>query len=119
MNWNRAIFLFFKRRGMCPIPIRSHLRRPRLQSRNNLRMSNQLKTVFVVFLMPIGPSTLFAQRGEAGFQGRGGRQQALSSEQFDPYDFNGIWWRTGGTREYNTQKGSEPEFTPPDSIEVM
>jgi len=76
-------------------------------------MRKQLKTVCVVLLITVIPSGLFAQRGGAGFSGRGNRQQQqISTEAFDAHDFNGIWWRTGGTREYNTQKGGEPEFTP-------
>src|SRR5947209_7404406 len=71
------------------------------------------KWVVFVVLCIVGPSTLFAQRGGAGFSGRGNRQQQqVSTEAFDAHDFNGIWWRTGGTREYNTQKGGEPELTP-------
>jgi hypothetical protein len=63
-------------------------------------------------LLLAAPSALLAQRGGAGFSGRGNRQQrAVSTEPFDAHDFNGIWWRTGGTREFNTQKGGEPEFT--------
>jgi hypothetical protein len=51
-----------------------------------------------------------AQRGGAGF-GRGKTPAPPSKEPFDPHDFNGVWWRTGGTREFNTQKGEEPAFT--------
>jgi len=69
-------------------------------------------TVCAVLLIAALPSALLAQRGGAGFSGRGGRQpRPVSTEPFDPHDFNGIWWRTGGTREFNTQKGGEPELT--------
>ena len=73
-----------------------------------------LKTVTVcAVLLTAAPCALLAQRGGAGFSGRGGRQpQPVSTEPFDPHDFNGIWWRTGGTREFNTQKGGEPQLTP-------
>ena len=75
-------------------------------------MRKQLKTVCVVLLITVIPSGLFAQRGGAGFSGRGNRQQQqISTEAFDAHDFNGIWWRTGGTREFNTQKGGEPQLT--------
>src|SRR5438034_8999689 len=57
------------------------------------------------------PSFASAQRGGAGFGGRGRPPAAPSTEPFDSHDFNGIWWRTGGTREFNTQKGGEPQLT--------
>jgi hypothetical protein len=77
-------------------------------------MRNRLKVLTAGSVLLIAaPCALFAQRGGAGFSGRGGRPpRAVSTQPFDPHDFNGIWWRTGGTREFNTQKGGEPELTP-------
>jgi hypothetical protein len=60
--------------------------------------------LFVAALMLL-PSLSFAQRG------RGRAPAPPSTEPFDAKDYNGVWWRTGGTREYNTVKGEEPEFT--------
>jgi len=57
-------------------------------------------------------SEVLAQRGGAGFAGRGRALTPPSKEPFSPREFNGVWWRIGGTREFNTQKGGEPVFTP-------
>ncbi len=58
------------------------------------------------------PSLSFGQRGGGGFGGGRGRAPApVSTEPFNAKDYNGVWWRTGGTREYNTVKGEEPELT--------
>ncbi|PYR83056.1 MAG: hypothetical protein DMG18_13630, partial [Acidobacteria bacterium] len=74
----------------------------------NLLMRFSLVLLFLILL----PSFASAQRGGAGFGGRGRPPATPSTEPFDPHDFNGIWWRTGGTREFNTQKGGEPQLTP-------
>ena len=74
----------------------------------NLLMRFSLVLLSLILL----PSFASAQRGGAGFGGRGRPPAAPSAEPFDPHDFNGIWWRTGGTREFNTQKGGEPQLTP-------
>src|SRR5213592_393793 len=74
----------------------------------NLPMRFSLVLLSLIFL----PSFASAQRGGAGFGGRGRPPATPSTEPFDPHDFNGIWWRTGGTREFNTQKGGEPQLTP-------
>src|SRR5918994_2186145 len=68
--------------------------------------------ILCVSTIVVLPAVLLAQRGGAGFGGRGRAPAPPSTEKFDPRDFNGVWWRTGGTREFNTQKGGEPVFTP-------
>src|SRR5438874_10722472 len=76
-------------------------------------MRNRLAIfIFFLVLLMLVPSLLLAQRGGAGFGGRGRPPAPSSTEPFDPHDLNGIWWRTGGTREFNTQKGGEPQLTP-------
>jgi len=57
------------------------------------------------------PTFSFGQQRGPGFGGRGRAPQAVSKEPFDPKDLNGVWWRTGGTREWNTVKGEEPQLT--------
>jgi len=74
----------------------------------NLLMRFSLVLLSLILL----PSFASGQRGGAGFGGRGRPPATPSTEPFDPHDFNGIWWRTGGTREFNTQKGGEPQLTP-------
>ena len=71
-------------------------------------------TSFVLLLVALMlfPTLSWAQRGGGGFGGRGRGAQPVSNEPFDPKDFNGVWWRTGGTREFNTEKGGEPDLTP-------
>ena len=69
--------------------------------------------ILLVAALMLLPSLSFSQRGGGGFGGRGrGAPAPVSTEPFNAQDFNGIWWRTGGTREFNTEKGWEPEFTP-------
>ena len=76
-------------------------------------MRNRLMTlIWCLSLLTLLPSIALAQRGGAGFGGRGRPSAPPSIEPFDAHDFNGIWWRTGGTREFNTEKGGEPELTP-------
>ncbi len=75
-------------------------------------MRNRLASFsWILWSLILLPSFVLAQRGGAGFGGRGRPPAAPSTESFDPHDFNGIWWRTGGTREFNTQKGGEPQLT--------
>src|SRR6266508_1818164 len=74
-----------------------------------MRLSTLLLCVAALVTLP---SVSAAQRGGAGFGGRGRAPTPPSTERFEPRDVNGIWWRTGGTREFNTQKGGEPQFTP-------
>ena len=69
-------------------------------------------SIFVLAGLVLLPAMSFAQQRGAGFGGRGRAAAPPSNQPFDPKDFNGIWWRTGGTREWNTQKGEEPVFTP-------
>src|SRR5437870_5475344 len=68
----------------------------------NLLMRFSLVLLSLILL----PSFASGQRGGAGFGGRGRPPATPSTEPFDPHDFNGIWWRTGGTREFNTQDGT-------------
>jgi len=69
-------------------------------------------SIFLLAGLVLLPLMSFGQQRGAGFGGRGrGAAPPPSNQPFDPKDFNGIWWRTGGTREWNTQKGEEPAFT--------
>ena len=74
-------------------------------------MRNRLTCSVLLLAVVLLPSLAFAQqRGPAG-GGRGRGAAPVSTAPFDAKDYNGIWWRTGGTREWNTVKGGEPEFT--------
>ena len=77
--------------------------------RQRLRVS-----IFLLASLILLSAMSFAQQRGAGFGGRGRGAAAAprSNAPFDAKDLNGIWWRTGGTREWNTQKGEEPVFTP-------
>jgi hypothetical protein len=69
-------------------------------------------SIFLFAGLVLLPLISFGQQRGAGFGGRGrGAAPPPSNQPFDAKDFNGIWWRTGGTREWNTQKGEEPSFT--------
>jgi hypothetical protein len=74
-------------------------------------MRNRLKSLIVLLAVVLLPSLAFTQQRAPGFGGRGRAPQAVSTEPFNAKDFNGVWWRTGGTREWNTEKGGEPELT--------
>jgi hypothetical protein len=70
-------------------------------------------SIFVLAGLVLLPAMLFSQQRGAGFggRGRGAAPPPPTNQPFDPKDLSGIWWRTGGTREWNTQKGEEPVFT--------
>src|SRR5262245_31600196 len=68
-------------------------------------------SIFLLASLVLLSAMSFGQQRGAGFGGRGRAARPVSNQPFDPKDFNGIWWRTGGTREWNTQKGEEPVFT--------
>ena len=68
-------------------------------------------SIFLLASLVLFPLMSFSQQRGAGFGGRGRAPRPASNQTFDPKDLSGIWWRTGGTREWNTQKGEEPVFT--------
>lgn len=70
-----------------------------------------LTLLLCVAAVVVLPSLAAGQPGGAGFAGRG-RLSPPSKEPFNPRDLNGVWWRVGGTREFNLEKGGEPVFTP-------
>ena len=63
--------------------------------------------VWSFFLRCYSPAT----RGGIWRSWTGAAPAPATNQPFDPKDLSGIWWRTGGTREWNTQKGEEPVFT--------
>jgi hypothetical protein len=67
-------------------------------------MRNRLTSLILLLAVVLLPTLAFAQRG-------GAPPRPVSTAPFDAKDYNGVWWRTGGTREWNTEKGGEPQFT--------
>jgi hypothetical protein len=78
--------------------------------------------LIVLLIAVVAFSTLAEaqQRGQApaagaapAAQGGGGGRglPPASTAPFNAKDFSGIWWKRGGSREYNTQRGQEPELT--------